>query len=133
MTGANWPGDPSLFEYDFNSNPSHKQTKPVAVLAELGHLPFRAKQPNGFPDTEAEWLSQEYLVRRISLINNPSQIGLPNNKASGLKIAKTVIEKNIDDPKDKLAILDTLENEGSLSTRSYPLIATLCSERILKV
>ena len=133
MTGANWPGDPSEFEYDFNSKPTYKQRKPVTVLAELGHLPFRAKQPNGFPDTEAEWLSQEYLVRRISLINNPSQIGLPKDKSLGLEIAKAVIEKNIDDPEDNLAILNALGKEGSYTTRSYPLIAALCSERILKI
>ena len=49
---------------------NYKQKKIKNILAELGHLPFRAKQPNGFPDTINNWISQEYLVRRIALINN---------------------------------------------------------------
>ena len=62
MSGASWPGHPDIFNYDFKSKPTSAQRQPARVLAELGHKPFRAKQPNGFPDTEAEWLSPEYLV-----------------------------------------------------------------------
>ena len=62
-----------------------------------------------------------------------SQIGLPKDKSLGLEIAKAVIEQNIDDPEDNLAILNALGKDGSYTTRSYPLIAALCSERILKI
>ena len=57
----------------------HQRKDNQQGAAELGHKPFRAKQPNGFPDTEAEWLSPEYLVRRLSLINNAKRFGLRPN------------------------------------------------------
>ena len=130
MTGADWPGDPQIFEYDFKSKLNYKQKKIKWILAELGHLPYRAKQPNGFPDTEAEWLSQEYLVRRIALVNNPTQIGLYKNSLPEIDISKKLVNKNFDDPKELLEVLEKLEinNEGSNS-----LIATLCSRKVLKV
>ena len=130
MTGADWPGDPQIFEYDFKSKLNYKQNKIKWILAELGHLPYRAKQPNGFPDTEAEWLSQEYLVRRIALVNNPTQIGLYKNSLPEIDISKKMVNKNFDDPKELLEVLRKLEinNEGSNS-----LIALLCSRKVLKV
>ncbi|WP_443644189.1 DUF1800 family protein [Candidatus Levibacter sp. Uisw_134_01] len=130
MTGADWPGDPQIFEYDFKSKLNYKQNKIKWILAELGHLPYRAKQPNGFPDTEAEWLSQEYLVRRIALVNNPTQIGLYKNSIPEIDISKKMVNKNFDNPKELLEVLRKLEinNEGSNS-----LIALLCSRKVLKV
>ena len=130
MTGADWPGDPQIFEYDFKSKLNYKQKKIKWILAELGHLPYRAKQPNGFPDTEAEWLSQEYLVRRIALVNNPTQIGLYKNSIPEIDISKKMVNKNFDNPKELLEVLRKLEinNEGSNS-----LIALLCSRKVLKV
>ena len=130
MTGADWPGDPKIFEYDFKSKLNYKQKKIKWILAELGHLPYRAKQPNGFPDTEAEWLSQEYLVRRIALVNNPTQIGLYKNSIPEIDISKKMVNKNFDDPKELMEVLEKLEinNEGSNS-----LIAILCSRKVLKV
>jgi uncharacterized protein (DUF1800 family) len=133
MTGADWPGDPKIFEYDFKSHLNYKQKKISKILGELGHLPFRAKQPNGFPDTEAEWLSQEYLVRRIALINNPVQIGLYKNSLSFMDIAKTVVKKNFDNPRELLSVLDKLKlnNKNTKSKSSEPLIAILCSRKVL--
>jgi uncharacterized protein (DUF1800 family) len=136
MTGADWPGDPKIFEYDFKSHLDYKQKKITKILAELGHLPFRAKQPNGFPDIASEWLSQEYLVRRIALINNPVQIGLYKNLTPFIDIAKGVVNKNFDDPEELLSVLDKLilqnNNSKSYSLESTePLIAVLCSRKVL--
>ena len=130
MTGADWPGDPEIFKYDFKSKLNYKQKKIKNILAELGHLPFRAKQPNGFPDTINNWLSQEYLVRRIALINNPTQIGLYKNSVSLFDISKRVVEQNFDNPEILLKILNNLylKNEQAKS-----LIAILCSRKVLKV
>ena len=38
MTGADWPGDPKIFEYDFKSRLNYKQKQIKNILAELGHL-----------------------------------------------------------------------------------------------
>ena len=125
-----------IFEYDFKSNLNYKQKKISKILAELGHLPFRAKQPNGFPDTATEWLSQEYLVRRIALINNPVQIGLYKNSLPFIDIAKKVVNKNFDNPKEILSVLNQLELDNTKSKfyslkSSEPLIAVLCSRKVL--
>jgi uncharacterized protein (DUF1800 family) len=128
MTGADWPGDPKIFEYDFKSQINYKQRKIKSILAELGHLPFRAKQPNGFPDTKDEWLSQEFLVRRIALINNPIQIGL-NINSSLIDISKTLIEQNFDEPEKFMKFLNSLELQKE---QSKSLISILCSGKVLK-
>ena len=36
------------------------------LYEDLGHNPFMPIQPNGWPDTELEWLSPELLIRRIA-------------------------------------------------------------------
>ena len=128
MTGADWPGDPKIFEYDFKSQLNYKQKQIKNILAELGHLPFRAKQPNGFPDTKNEWLSQEFLVRRIALINNPIQIGL-NIKSNLIDISKTVVEQNFDEPEKFIKFLNSLELQNE---QSKSLISILCSGKVLK-
>ena len=117
-------------------NGLRSQKKITKILAELGHLPFRAKQPNGFPDTATEWLSQEYLVRRIALINNPVQIGLYKNSTPFIEIAEKVVNKNFDDPGNLLNVLDRLDLKNKHSKfpsfkYSEPLIAVLCSRKVL--
>jgi uncharacterized protein (DUF1800 family) len=49
----------STWKLDMKSNAS--------VLSELGHLHGWSIQPNGFPDTEEGWVSNEYMSRRIRL------------------------------------------------------------------
>ena len=138
MTGADWPGDPKIFEYDFKSKLNYHQRKIKYILAELGHLPFRAKQPNGFPDTQDEWLSQEYLVRRIALVNNSTQIGLYKHSFGNFTISdseplidiiKKLVNKNFDKPKELLDVLKKLKNKNK---NSNSLIAVLCSRKVLK-
>ena len=138
MTGADWPGDPKIFEYDFKSKLNYEQKKISWILGELGHLPFRAKQPNGFPDNEAEWLSQEYLVRRIALVNNPAQIGLYKNSFGTFTISdseplidiiRKMVNKNFDKPTELLDVLEKLEKKNK---NSNSLIAVLCSRKVLK-
>ena len=108
------------------------------IIGELGNLPFRSKQPNGFPDTEAEWLSQEYLVRRIALVNNPAQIGLYKNSFGTFTISdseplidiiRKMVNKNFDKPTELLDVLEKLEKKNK---NSNSLIAVLCSRKVLK-
>jgi uncharacterized protein (DUF1800 family) len=130
MSGASWPGHPDTFDYDFKSKPTSAQRQPARVLAELGHKPFRAKQPNGFPDTEAEWLSPEYLVRRLSLINNAKRFGLRPNDLDMPAFIDSVINRNFDAPKELYEFVNGL---GSHTSSSNQLVALFCSERMLKV
>ncbi len=130
MSGASWPGHPGTFDYDFESKPTSAQRQPARVLAELGHKPFRAKQPNGFPDTEAEWLSPEYLVRRLSLINNAKRFGLRPNDLDMPAFIDSVINRNFDAPKELYEFVTGL---GEHTSPSNQLVALFCSERTLKV
>ena len=130
MSGASWPGHPDTFDYDFESKPTSAQRQPARVLAELGHKPFRAKQPNGFPDTEAEWLSPEYLVRRLSLINNAKRFGLRLNDLDMPAFIDSVINRNFDAPKELYEFVTGL---GSHASSSNQIVALFCSERMLKV
>ena len=106
------------------------QNRPLHILSELGHRPFKAKQPNGFPDTEAEWLSPEYLVRRLSLINNAHRFGLQINDNDALSFVSSVIDRNFDAPEEMLAFQKELSGRSSSSDQ---LVALFCSERMLKV
>ena len=130
MSGASWPGHPDTFDYDFKSKPTSAQRQPARVLAELGQKPFRAKQPNGFPDTEAEWLSPEYLVRRLSLINNAKRFGLRPNDLDMPAFINSVINRNFDAPKELYEFVNGL---GDHTSPSNQLVALFCSERMLKV
>lgn len=129
ITGSTWPGPPEHFDYDFASKPTYRQKRAAVVLRELGHLPFRAKQPNGFPDTAADWVSPEFLVRRLSLINVPTRMGLIDRNADAATIVKTAIKKNFDNPEMLLKSQDALGENGS---KAAYLVALLCSKRMLK-
>ena len=130
MSGASWPGDPKTFDYDFKSKPTSAQRRPARVLAELGHKPFRSKQPNGFPDTEAEWLSPEYLVRRLSLINNAKRFGLRPNDLDMRAFIDSVLDRNFDAP---MELYEFVTGLGGHTSPSNQLVALFCSERMLKV
>ena len=45
ITGADWPGDPT--SYQFKSKITKQQRHPLIVLGELGHRPYRSRQPDG--------------------------------------------------------------------------------------
>ncbi|NBR03183.1 MAG: DUF1800 family protein [Alphaproteobacteria bacterium] len=64
---APWPPQADEMKYDFKSKPKGKLNRPRSVMWEIGHHPHRPAQPNGWPDTEAEWLSPELLIRRLAL------------------------------------------------------------------
>ena len=52
--------------YTFKNKPRHNQRQPEAMLRELGLLPYRPPQPNGFSDMSSDWLSPELLIRRLA-------------------------------------------------------------------
>ena len=105
LCDAKWPLSPSEMEFDFKSIP-YKQEKIFELVKELGHAPFRAEQPNGFPDTETEWLSPELLIRRFGLVNieNKNRLNIQT------KNIKKIIIKNFDNPKEIIKKLNYLPN-----------------------
>jgi uncharacterized protein (DUF1800 family) len=69
---APWPPTPAEMTYDFKSKPRGKLNRPRSLMWEMGHHPYRPAQPNGWPDTEAEWLSPELLIRRLAVAREMS-------------------------------------------------------------
>ncbi len=59
-------------------------------MREIGLLPYRPAQPNGYSDMSSDWLSPELLIRRLTFASE-----------SGTKVRKdidfnAVVEKNFD-------------------------------------
>ena len=106
LCNAKWPLSVSDMEYDFKSIP-YKQEKIFELMKELGHAPFRAEQPNGFPDTEAEWLSPELLIRRFGLVNIEDK----NRLRIKTKSMKQMIIKNFDNSTEIFEKLNALPND----------------------
>ena len=103
--------------------------KPARILLEIGHSPFRAKQPNGFPDDMASWLSPEYLVRRLTLAQNAKRIGLVDKKRPLKQTISAAVERNFENRifwEDLLEGLGAGVDDGSLS------VAFLCSKEVLR-
>lgn len=63
---SRWLRKPIDMKYNFKQKPSNFIGRLNWIMDEIGHHPFRPKQPNGWPDTEAEWLSPELLIRRLT-------------------------------------------------------------------
>ena len=97
LGGLNWPPSPDVMDYDFKSKPRNEARQPGFYMRELGHDLLAPSQPNGWPETEAEWMSPELLIRRLtfaSKFSNDIKIGKFTNY---FKAA----EKNFDDMKSQ--------------------------------
>ena len=82
--------DTDQMAYDFKK--AHgKPNRPKSIMYGLGHHPYRPSQPNGWPDTEAEWLSPELLIRRLAMARRISRdsIKVPVMHISIPKISTT--------------------------------------------
>jgi len=70
----NLPISSKKMNYKFKLKPSNRQEQLTWYLREIGHSPYRAKQPNGWSDYEVDWVSPELLLRRLWFASNE----LPN-------------------------------------------------------
>ena len=104
MTGASWPPTSKQMEYDFKNKPTNMQKRITNMLEDLGHPPYRPKQPIGFPETKVEWLSPELLIRRLVFSKS-----FVSNRARDLDVEQMV--KNNFDNSDE--ILNQLEDINS--------------------
>ena len=52
-------------DYELGYKPRQHHRKPERLLKEMGHHPYRAKQPNGWSDYSVDWLSPELIIRRL--------------------------------------------------------------------
>ena len=128
MTEAPWPPEPSAMEYDFKSRPKKMQRQPRSLMFEMGHPVYRPKQPNGWPDTEPEWLSPELLIRRLAVAKRVAR----EYMAIG-KLEKS-IANNFDSAEDVIAYLKFCRNNpDNWRSTSVDTQFLLPSEWMLKV
>ena len=112
-----WPPLPDTMDnYILGIPPSRKQRSPERLLRNMGHHPYRAKQPNGWSDHSDDWMSPELLIRRLVFAQRSFAFTkLENNNQ---EFYEKVITKNFDNP-DK--ILNYTMKQDSKMRRKYEM------------
>ena len=95
-----WPPSPEVMgSYELGSKPTKKQRMPESLLRNLGHHPYRAKQPNGWSDHSEDWMSPELLIRRLVFADRSYSFIKPENDNNDFYY--NIVNKNFDNP-DKI-------------------------------
>ena len=99
---------PNDMSYDFKTMIPRNKDRVRRVCRNLGQLPFRPLQPNGWSDFEEDWLSPEFLFRRIGILNSLKQKG----KLSHLdkNYLDQIIELNFDNDNEVKTFLNKVSN-----------------------
>ncbi len=104
-----WPPSKEIMDsYTLGHRPTKQQRAPEKLLKELGHHPYRAKQPNGWSDDSVDWLSPELLIRRLVYANRSYAYKKSDN--NNFEFYEKIVSKNFSNP-DK--ILKYLNNKDS--------------------
>jgi uncharacterized protein (DUF1800 family) len=93
-------------KYDFKHEPLDSQREIEWALEELGHLPYRPAQPNGWSDLEEDWISPELMIRRLIFASKMANRGLVRDD----DIIKSMIGKNFDQPEKIYELFDNQDN-----------------------
>ena len=95
-----WPPSPEIMDsYELGTKPTRKQRMPERLLRNLGHHPYRAKQPNGWSDHSEDWMSPELLIRRLVFADRSYSFTKPENNNNDFYY--NAVNKNFDNP-DKI-------------------------------
>ncbi len=95
-----WPPSPEIMDsYELGNKPTRKQRMPERLLNNIGHHPYRAKQPNGWSDHSEDWMSPELLIRRLVLADRSYSFTKPENNNNDFYY--NAVNKNFDNP-DKI-------------------------------
>ena len=112
MSGLNY--FPSNYDYNFKSKPTRNLGKPARWLRNLGHSPFRPLQPNGWSDFEEDWISPEFLFRRIGMIKVQQDKKRLNHLNE--KHINQIVSKNFDNINEVLKYIKSAKpNDKSLA------------------
>ena len=98
VADLNWPPSPDLMDkYELGQKPLDSQQEPEWILQNIGHHPYRAKQPNGWSDHSDDWISPELLIRRLVYAKASFNFSkMENNKNASYY--ESIVEKNFDNP-----------------------------------
>ena len=121
MFGLYWIPKPDRMKYDFKREPNDSQREIEWMLEELGHLPYRPAQPNGWSDFEQDWISPELIIRRLIFASNMANRGLVRDDS----IIKSIIIKNFNKPEKIIKLLnsqDEYKNKFTLICNSPDML-----------
>ena len=105
LSDLQWPPSPELMDkYVLGSKPTKSQRQPEKLLKELGHHPYRAKQPNGWSDISIDWLSPELLIRRLVFAKRSYEFSKTEN--NNPDFYEKIVSKNFDNPKKIMNFLN---------------------------
>ena len=113
LSDLNWPPSPELMgKYELGQRPLKDQRRPERLLREMGHHPYRAKQPNGWSDISEDWLSPELLIRR--LVYARLSYAYTKAKNNNVEFYEKIVSKNFNNPKK---IIDFLSKKKRLNDK----------------
>ena len=122
----NIPAPAEKMNYQFEFEPSRRQKQLTWWLREIGHSPYRVKQPNGWSDFEVDWVSPELLLRRLWFASTilPNFIKRENN---GHEFILKCLEKNFDDHSRIAALIENYKFDVTKKDieRKYGIICNL--------
>ena len=118
IADLNWPPSPDLMDkYELGQRPFDSQREPEWLLQNIGHHPYRAKQPNGWSDHSADWISPELLIRRLVYAKASYNFAkMENNKNSEYYVK--MVENNFDNPSKIMKYL----NQKNRSVEKHTLL-----------
>ena len=104
----NLPISSKKMNYEFKFEPSNRQEQLTWYLNEVGHSPYRPKQPNGWSDYEVDWISPELLLRRLWFASNeiPNYVKIENYSHSFMSLC---LERNFDDHERMTSMIEDLK------------------------
>ena len=104
----NLPISSKKMNYEFKFEPSNRQEQLTWYLNEVGHSPYRPKQPNGWSDYEVDWISPELLLRRLWFASNeiPNHVKIKNYSHSFMSLC---LERNFDNHERMTSMIEDLK------------------------
>ncbi len=105
MCDLNWPpNEEKMATYILGKEPRAIHKEPKEMLWKMGHNPYKPKQPNGWPDLAADWMSPELMIRRLIFANEGYHKMKPENQNT--EFYEKIVNKNFDNPNKILDILN---------------------------
>ena len=103
MFDLNYPVEEKVMNYNFSSYP-RVQRRIIDILEQIGHNPYRPRQPNGWPDTELEWVSPELIARRFQYPNKLMQFPLYKRRFPATDL-NTIFGNNFENPEEIISYI----------------------------
>jgi uncharacterized protein (DUF1800 family) len=114
-----WPPSPEVMDsYELGTAPTKKQRSPERIMWEIGHHPYRAKQPNGWSDFSEDWMSPELLIRRLVYAQLSYSFIKVKSRENYEEYYQNIVEKNFDNPNKIMKYL----NQKSRSIEKHTLL-----------